>query len=91
MGNDVKKIMEETTKEIVEAQTEHPKKKKKLGGFALYLLGSAVVTVGMAAVMPITSECCSASLHSALPNAAEKFSEDFLAGAPVPGSKLEMP
>ncbi len=42
MGNDVKKIMEETTKEIVEAQTEHPKKKKKLGGFALYLLGSAV-------------------------------------------------
>ena len=52
MGNDVKKIMEETTKEIVEAQTEHPKKKKKLGGFALYLLGSAVVTVGMAAVMP---------------------------------------
>lgn len=31
MGNDVKKIMEETTKEIVEAQTEHPKKKKKTG------------------------------------------------------------
>lgn len=28
MGNDVKKIMEETTKEIVEAQTEHPKRRK---------------------------------------------------------------
>lgn len=52
MDNDVKKIVEETTKEIVEAQEAHPKKKKKLGGLVLYLLGSAVATVGMAAVMP---------------------------------------
>lgn len=52
MENDAKKIVEETTEEIVKAQTEHPEKKKKLGGLALYLLGSAVVTVGMAAVMP---------------------------------------
>lgn len=52
MENDAKKIIEETTEKIVKAQTEHPEKKKKLGGLALYLLGSAVVTVGMAAVMP---------------------------------------
>ena len=52
MDNDVKKAVEETAKEVVGAQTEHPKKKKKLGGLALYLLGSAVVTAGMAAVMP---------------------------------------
>lgn len=52
MGNDVKKSWKRQQRKSWKRRPSILKRRKKLGGFALYLLGSAVVTVGMAAVMP---------------------------------------
>ena len=68
MDTDMKKIVEETVKEMVEktnkTQTE-PKKKKKMNGLAMYLLGSAVVTASMAAVMPKVMNKMGQKIYSA--------------------------
>lgn len=52
MDKDKKKFWKKQQKTQGEHKLLIPQKKKKAKGVALYLVGSAAVTVGMAAVMP---------------------------------------
>lgn len=58
MDENTKKFIEDTVKETVDdavktaAETQTPKKKKKISGLALYMLGSVVVTAGASFAVP---------------------------------------
>lgn len=52
MDKDKKKSRKKQQKKLCEHKLLIPQKKKKAKGLAMYLVGSAAVTIGMAAVMP---------------------------------------
>lgn len=52
MDKDKKKSRKKQQKKLCEHKLLIPQKKKKAKSLAMYLVGSAAVTIGMAAVMP---------------------------------------